>query len=182
MAEFSGSNGNGSIVARGVIAREPGEPGVVEEFTIDPPGPGEALVRILASGVCHTDLSAKNGVFGTEGFPFLLGHEGAGIVEQVGAGVTNVAPGDHVILAWRAPCGACRFCLAGQPHLCAASLNAEKRMRTMDGITLTPILGIGTFCTHTLVHSKQCIPYDPALPPEQMSLIGCGVMTGVGAA
>ena len=109
MAESSGSNGNGSIVARGVIAREPGQPGVVEEFTIDPPGPGEALVRILASGVCHTDLSAKNGVFGTEGFPFLLGHEGAGIVEQVGEGVTNVAPGDHVILAWRAPCGAVPF-------------------------------------------------------------------------
>src|SRR5215207_758663 len=182
VAEPSGSSGNGSIVARGVIAREPGEPGVVEEFTIDPPGPGEVLVRILASGVCHTDLSAKNGVFGTEAFPFLLGHEGAGVVERVGEGVTNVAPGDHVILAWRAPCGQCRFCLAGQPHLCAASLNAEKRMRTMDGVTLTPILGIGTFCTHTLVHSKQCIPYDPALPPEQMSLIGCGVMTGVGAA
>jgi S-(hydroxymethyl)mycothiol dehydrogenase len=182
VAESSASNGNGSIVARGVIARQPGEPGVVEEFTIDPPGPGEALVRILASGVCHTDLSAKNGVFGTEGFPFLLGHEGAAVVEQVGEGVTNVAPGDHVILAWRAPCGQCRFCQVGQPQLCAASLNAEKRMRTMDGITLTPILGIGTFCTHTLVHSKQCIPYDPALPPEQMSLIGCGVMTGVGAA
>jgi S-(hydroxymethyl)mycothiol dehydrogenase len=182
MREAVGAGGDGSIVARGVIAREPGKPGVVEEFTIDAPGPGEALVRILASGVCHTDLSAKNGVFGTEWFPFLLGHEGAGVVERVGEGVTNVAPGDHVILAWRAPCGACRFCLVGQPHLCAASLNAEKRMRTMDGKTLTPILGIGTFCTHTLVHSKQCVPYDPALPPEQMSLLGCGVTTGVGAA
>lgn len=182
MTTSAASESAGGIVARGVIAREPGQPGVVEEFTIDAPGPGEALVRILASGVCHTDLSAKNGVFGTEGFPFLLGHEGAGIVERVGEGVTNVAPGDHVILAWRAPCGSCRFCLVGQPHLCAASLNAEKRMRTLDGLTLTPILGIGTFCTHTLVHSKQCIPYDPALPAEQMSLIGCGVMTGVGAA
>jgi S-(hydroxymethyl)mycothiol dehydrogenase len=182
MTAAAGGEGDGSMVARGVVAREPGQPGVLEEFTIDAPGPGEALVRILASGVCHTDLSAKNGVFGTEGFPFLLGHEGAGIVERVGEGVTNVAPGDHVILAWRAPCGACRFCLVGQPHLCAASLNAEKRMRTMDGKTLTPILGIGTFCTHTLVHSKQCIPYDPALPAEQMSLLGCGVTTGVGAA
>src|SRR5918997_1429106 len=172
----------GAITARGAIAREVGKPATIEEFTIDPPGPGEALVRILASGVCHTDLSAKNGVFGTEGLPFLLGHEGAAVVEQVGEGVTNVAPGDHVILAWRAPCGQCRFCLTGQPHLCAASLNAEKRMRTMDGITLTPILGIGTFCTHTLVHSKQCVPYDASLPPEQMSLLGCGVMTGVGAA
>jgi S-(hydroxymethyl)mycothiol dehydrogenase len=170
------------IQARGVIAREPGKPGVVEDFIIDPPGAGEVLVRILASGVCHTDLSAKNGVFGTSGFPFLLGHEGAGIIEQTGEGVTNVKEGDYVILAWRAPCGSCRFCLVGQPHLCAASLNAEKRMRTTDGITLTPILGIGTFCTHTLVHSRQCVPVSASLPPEQMSLIGCGVMTGVGAA
>ena len=175
-------NDGEQVIARGAIAREPGQPATIEEFTIDPPGPGEALVRILASGVCHTDLSAKNGVFGTSGFPFLLGHEGAAVVERVGEGVTNVAPGDHVILAWRAPCGNCRFCLVGQPHLCAASLNAEKRMRTRDGELLNPILGIGTYCTHTLVHSRQCIPYDPALPPEQMSLIGCGVMTGVGAA
>ncbi len=170
------------ITARGVIARASGQPGQVEEFTIDPPGPGEALVRILASGVCHTDLSAKNGVFGTDYFPFLLGHEGSGIVERVGEGVANVKAGDYVILAWRAPCGSCRFCRVGQPHLCAASLNAERRMRTTDGILLTPILGIGTFCTHTLVHSKQCVPIGEGLPPEQMSLIGCGVMTGVGAA
>lgn len=172
----------GTITARGVIAREPGKPGQVEEFTIDPAGPGEALVRIVASGVCHTDLSAKNGVYGTEYFPFLLGHEGAGVVEEVGEGVTNVAPGDHVILAWRAPCGACRFCLRGLPNLCSASLNAEKRMRTLDGILLQPVLGIGTFCTHTLVHSHQCIPYPASLPAEQMSLLGCGVTTGVGAA
>lgn len=170
------------IRARGVIAREPNKPGVVEEFLIPSPGPGEALVRILASGVCHTDLSAKNGVFGTDYFPFLLGHEGSGIVEQVGAGVTNVQEGDYVILAWRAPCGNCRFCLVGQPHLCAASLNATQKMTTTDGKTLTPILGIGTFCTHTLVHSRQCVKIDKGLPPEQMSLIGCGVMTGVGAA
>ena len=171
-----------SITARGVIAREPNQPGVIEEFTIPAPGPGEARVRILASGVCHTDLSAKNGVFGTDYFPFLLGHEGSGIVESVGEGVSNVKEGDYVILAWRAPCGACRFCLGGRPHLCAASLNATRKMTTHDGIELTPILGIGTFCTHTLVHAKQCIPVDEALPAEQMSLIGCGVMTGIGAA
>jgi S-(hydroxymethyl)mycothiol dehydrogenase len=171
-----------TITARGVIARTPGGPGEIEEFTIDAPEAGEVLVRILASGVCHTDLSAKNGVFGTSGFPFLLGHEGSGIVEQVGAGVTNVQEGDYVIMAWRAPCGECRFCKVGKPHLCAASLNAHQGMRTMDGEVLTPILGIGTFCTHTLVHSRQCIPVKDGLPPEQMSLIGCGVMTGVGAA
>lgn len=168
--------------ARGVIAYTPGEPGVIENFLIPQAGPGEAFVKILASGVCHTDLSAKNGVFGTDYFPFLLGHEGAGIVQSVGEGVKNVAEGDYVILAWRAPCGACRFCLNGRPHLCAASLNASQKMTTMDGTVLTPILGIGTFCTHTLVHAAQCIKVSQELPPEQMSLIGCGVMTGVGAA
>jgi len=171
-----------AMIARGVISREPNQPGVIEEFHIPAPGPQEVRVRILASGVCHTDLSAKNGVFGTDYFPFLLGHEGSAIVESVGEGVTNVSEGDYVILAWRAPCGECRFCLVGKPHLCAASLNAKQKMTTHDGIDLTPILGIGTFCTHTLVHCKQCIPIAEGLPPEQMSLIGCGVMTGIGAA
>lgn len=170
------------ITARGVIARVPGKPAEVEEFTIDDPGPNEILVRILASGICHTDLGVKMGVYGSEGFPFLLGHEGAGVVEQVGPGVTNVSVGDHVILAWRAPCGECRFCQTGRPNFCAASLNAEKRMKTLDGHVLNPVLGIGTFCTHTVVHARQAIPYNPELPAPQMSLIGCGVMTGVGAA
>lgn len=168
--------------ARGAIARTPGAPVSLEEFMIDDPGPNEVLVRILASGVCHTDLGVKMGVYGTSGYPFLLGHEGAGIVEAVGPGVTRHKVGDHVILAWRAPCGECRFCLAGKPNFCSASLNAEKRMRTMQGETLNPVLGIGTFCTHTLVHAEQAVGYDPALPAPQMSLIGCGVMTGVGAA
>lgn len=171
-----------TITARGVISRTPGAPGEIEEFLVPHPGPGEALVKILASGVCHTDLSAKNGVFGTDYFPFLLGHEGSGIVQEVGEGVSNVSEGDYVILAWRAPCGNCRFCLAGRPHLCASSLNATQKMTTMDGTVLTPILGIGTFCTHTLVHARQCVQVSKDLPPEQMSLIGCGVMTGVGAA
>ncbi len=171
-----------TITARGVIARKPGAPAEVEEFTIEDPGSNEILVRILASGVCHTDLGVKSGAYGSEGFPFLLGHEGAGIVEQIGPGVENVKVGDHVILAWRAPCGNCRFCRAGKPNLCAASLNAERRMRTLDGKLLNPVLGIGTFCTHTLVHARQAVPYNAQLPAAQMSLIGCGVMTGVGAA
>jgi S-(hydroxymethyl)mycothiol dehydrogenase len=170
------------ITARGAIARTPNAPVSIEDFTIDDPGPNEVLVRIIASGVCHTDLGVKSGTYGTSGFPFLMGHEGAGIIEAVGEGVTNTKVGDHVILAWRAPCGNCRFCLRGQPNLCAASLNAEKRMRTMDGELLNPVLGIGTFCTHTLVHARQAIPIDHALPSAQMSLIGCGVMTGIGAA
>ena len=171
-----------AMTARGVIARTPSAAAEVEEFLIDDPGPDEVLVRILASGVCHTDLGVKMGTYGAEGFPFLLGHEGAGIIEKVGPGVETPQVGDHVILAWRAPCGKCRFCLRGQPNYCANSLNAEKRMRAKDGKTLNPVLGIGTFCTHTVVHAHQAIVIDKALPDPQMSLIGCGVMTGVGAA
>ncbi len=169
-----------ATTAQGVIAREAGKPAEVEEFLIDPPGPGEVLVRIEASGVCHTDLHVKQGTW--PGFPFLLGHEGAGVVEAVGPGVTRPEVGEYVVLAWRAPCGQCRFCLIGQPHLCAASLNAQPRMRTTDGITLTPVLGIGTFCTHTVVAAGQAVPVSRDVPPAQACLIGCGVMTGVGAA
>jgi len=167
---------------QGVVSRRAGEPARVEDILLDPPGPGEVLVRIQASGVCHTDLHYKLGKIGDE-FPYLLGHEGAGIVLQAGEGVTAVSEGDYVVLAWRAPCGRCRFCAAGRPHLCAASLNAEPRMRAKaDGLVLSPSLGIGTFCTHTVVSAKQAILIPPECPPEQACLIGCGVMTGVGAA
>ncbi len=170
------------ITARGAIARVPGDPVSIEEFNIGDPGPNEVLVRIIASGVCHTDLGIKSGTYGTDGFPFLLGHEGAGIIEAIGPGVDESRMGEYVILAWRAPCGECRFCKRGQPNICSASLNAERRMTTHDGLTLNPALGIGTFCTHTLVHANQAIPVSKDLPAPQMSLIGCGVMTGVGAA
>lgn len=177
------TSSTGSIVARAAVARTVSAPAMLENIVVPAPGPGEARVKILASGVCHTDLSCMNGVFGTDGFPFLLGHEGAAIVESVGEGVTNVAEGDFVILAWRAPCGECRFCLAGKPNLCSASLNATQKMTAeSDGAVLNAVLGIGTFCEYTLVHAKQCVPVSDQLPPEQMSLIGCGVMTGVGAA
>ena len=167
--------------AQGVVAREINKPARLEEILIDPPGPGEALVRILASGVCHTDLHVVRGL-APDGFPFLLGHEGAGVIEEVGPGVDEARVGEHVMLAWRAPCGHCRFCLDGQPSFCAHSLNAEPRMRTADGITLNPVLGIGTFCTHTVVAAGQAIPAPADLSPVPLSLIGCGVMTGVGAA
>ncbi len=166
----------------GVVSRAAGEPALVEDIVIDDPGPGEVLVRVQASGVCHTDLHYKLGNI-TDEFPFLLGHEGAGIVEAVGEGVTEPAVGDYVILAWRAPCGSCRFCAIGQPHLCSASLNAEPRMKAKrDNLTLNPALGIGTFCTHTVVAARQAVPVPTSCPPPQASLIGCGVMTGVGAA
>ncbi|HEV7214294.1 MAG TPA: Zn-dependent alcohol dehydrogenase [Chloroflexota bacterium] len=169
-----------AITGKGVVSRQAGQPARLEELQIGAPGPGEVLVRLRASGVCHTDLHVKSGIWG--GFPWLLGHEGAGVVEAVGEGVTTPVVGDSVILAWRAPCGNCRFCLRGQPHLCAASLNAEKRMRGADGAILNPVLGIGTFCTHTVVAARQAVPIPAELPAEQMCLIGCGVMAGVGAA
>ncbi len=171
-----------AIEGQGVVSRRAGEPALMEDIVLDPPGPGEVLVRIQASGVCHTDLHYKLGKIGEE-FPYLLGHEGAGIVEQIGEGVDTLSVGDYVVLAWRAPCGRCRFCAAGRPHLCAASLNAGPRMRTKkDGLTLSPSIGIGTFCTHTVVSARQAILISPDCPPEQACLIGCGVMTGVGAA
>jgi S-(hydroxymethyl)mycothiol dehydrogenase len=169
-----------STRGQGVIVREVGEPGRVEEIVLDDPGPGEILVRLRASGVCHTDLLLKQGR--NPNFPFLLGHEGAGIVERVGPGVTRPAIGDSVILAWRAPCGDCRFCLKGRPYQCIASLTAPGRIRDSAGGVLTPALGIGTFCTHTVVAARQVIIVPTDLPPEQLCLIGCGVMTGVGAA
>ena len=171
-----------SINGLGVISRAAGEPALLEDITIDDPGPGEVLVRIQASGVCHTDLHYKLGSIGND-FPYLLGHEGSGIVAAVGEGVADPKVGDYVVLAWRAPCGNCRFCALGQPHLCAASLNAQPRMTAQkDGALLSPALGIGTFCTHTVVAARQAVPVPVACPPEQASLLGCGVTTGVGAA
>jgi S-(hydroxymethyl)mycothiol dehydrogenase len=166
----------------GVIARVAGEPAQLEEILIEEPGAGEVLVRIQASGVCHTDLHYKLGAIGND-FPYLLGHEGAGVVAAVGEGVTEPRVGDYVVLAWRAPCGYCRFCALGQPNLCSASLNAQPRMTaSKDHARLSPALGIGTFCTHTVVAARQAVKVPDACPPEQASLLGCGVTTGVGAA
>ncbi len=171
-----------STTAQGVVSRRAGAPAELEEITVEAPGPGEVQVRIQASGVCHTDLHYKLGNVGDD-FPYLLGHEGAGIIEAVGEGVTTPAVGDYVILAWRAPCGSCRFCSIGQPHLCSASLNAGPRMfARKDGRQLSQALGIGTFCTRTVVAARQAIPVSRDCPPAQACLIGCGVMTGVGAA
>jgi S-(hydroxymethyl)mycothiol dehydrogenase len=170
-----------AITGLGVVSRRAGDPAELEEIIIDDPGPGEVLVRIQASGVCHTDLHYKQGKI-TDNFPFLLGHEGAGIVEAVGEGVTDPRVGDYVVLAWRAPCGYCRFCALGQPNLCSASLNAQPRLTTKkDHLTLNPAIGIGTFCTHTVVAARQAVPVPRECPPEQASLLGCGVTTGVGA-
>ncbi|CAM3754809.1 S-(hydroxymethyl)mycothiol dehydrogenase [Occultella aeris] len=166
---------------QGVIARAKDAPVELTTIVIPDPGAGEAVVRIQACGVCHTDLHYRNGGINDE-FPFLLGHEAAGIVEQVGPGVTEVAPGDYVILNWRAVCGQCRACLRGRPWYCFATHNATQRMTLEDGTELSPALGIGAFAEKTLVAAGQCTKVDRAAAPEAAGLLGCGVMAGIGAA
>jgi S-(hydroxymethyl)mycothiol dehydrogenase len=166
---------------RGVVARAKGEPVSVETVLVPDPGPGEAVVRVQTCGVCHTDLHYREGGINDE-FPFLLGHEAAGTVESVGEGVTNVEPGDFVILNWRAVCGDCRACRRGEPWYCFATFNAEQRMTLEDGTELSPALGIGAFVEKTLVHSGQCTKVDPSASPAAVGLLGCGVMAGIGAA
>jgi S-(hydroxymethyl)mycothiol dehydrogenase len=138
-------------------------------------------VAVQACGVCHTDLHYREGGINDD-FPFLLGHEAAGVVESVGAGVTGVAPGDFVVLNWRAVCGTCRSCRKGKPQYCFATFNATQKMTLLDGTPLAPALGIGSFADKTLVAAGQCTPVDPAASPAAVGLLGCGVMAGLGAA
>jgi S-(hydroxymethyl)mycothiol dehydrogenase len=166
---------------RGVIARGKGAPVEVTTVVVPDPGPGEAVVAISACGVCHTDLHYREGGINDE-FPFLLGHEASGIVESVGAGVTDVAPGEFVILNWRAVCGQCRACRRGRPWYCFNTHNARQPMTLTDGTTLSPALGIGAFADKTLVAAGQCTKVDPAARPAAAGLLGCGVMAGLGAA
>ncbi|MET7601485.1 S-(hydroxymethyl)mycothiol dehydrogenase [Streptomyces avermitilis] len=166
---------------RGVIAPGKDEPVRVETIVVPDPGPGEAVVQIQACGVCHTDLHYKQGGISND-FPFLLGHEASGIVESVGEGVTDVAPGDFVILNWRAVCGQCRACLRGRPWYCFNTHNAQQKMTLTDGTELSPALGIGAFAEKTLVAAGQCTKVDPAVDPAVAGLLGCGVMAGLGAA
>src|ERR1051325_5572890 len=170
-----------TISVSGVVARGKGEPVQVSEVLVPDPGPGEALVRVQACGVCHTDLHYKMGGIGND-FPYLLGHEAAGVVEAVGDGVTDVAPGDYVILNWRAVCGECRACKRGRPWYCFNTHNATQKMTLADGTPLSPALGIGAFAEKTLVHSGQCTKVDPSARAAAVGLLGCGVMAGLGAA
>jgi S-(hydroxymethyl)mycothiol dehydrogenase len=165
---------------RAVVARAKGEPVTMEVIEVPDPGPGEVLVTVQACGVCHTDLHYREGAINDD-FPFLLGHEAAGTVEEVGDGVTNVAVGDFVVLNWRAVCGQCRSCLRGRPWYCFATHNATQKM-TLGGAELSPALGIGAFAEKTLVAAGQATKVNPAAPPEVAGLIGCGVMAGLGAA
>jgi S-(hydroxymethyl)mycothiol dehydrogenase len=166
---------------RGVVARGKGAPVSLETIIVPDPGPGEALVKVQACGVCHTDLHYREGGINDD-FPFLLGHEAAGVVEAVGAGVTEVAPGDFVVLNWRAVCGQCRACLRGRPWYCFNTHNATQKMTLADGTELSPALGIGAFVEKTLVAAGQCTKVDPSASAAAVGLLGCGVMAGLGAA
>ncbi|WP_433512494.1 S-(hydroxymethyl)mycothiol dehydrogenase [Nonomuraea sp. CA-143628] len=166
---------------QGVIARGKGQEVSVETVLVPDPGPGEAVVTVKACGVCHTDLHYREGGINDD-FPFLLGHEAAGVVEAVGEGVTGVAPGDFVILNWRAVCGQCRACLRGRPWYCFNTHNAAQKMTLADGTELSPALGIGAFLGKTLVAAGQCTKVSADAPAEVAGLLGCGVMAGLGAA
>jgi S-(hydroxymethyl)mycothiol dehydrogenase len=166
---------------RGVVAREKGAPVELTTVLVPDPGRGEALVAVQACGVCHTDLHYREGGINDE-FPFLLGHEAAGIVEAVGPDVSSVAAGDFVVLNWRAVCGQCRSCRRGRPQYCFATHNATQKMTLADGTVLAPALGIGAFAERTLVAAGQCTKVDPRARPEAAGLLGCGVMAGLGAA
>src|SRR3954452_7455144 len=170
-----------SSEVRGVVSVAKGKPVEIAAIRVPDPGPGEALVRVQACGVCHTDLHYREGAINDD-FPFLLGHEAAGTVEAVGDGVTGLSPGAYVVLAWRAPCGASRPCAGGRPWYCFASGNARQPMTLLDGTPLSPALGIGAFAEKTLVAAGQAVKVDPTARPEAAGLIGCGVMAGIGAA
>src|SRR5919199_5073356 len=166
---------------RGVVALSKKAPVSVETIVVPDPGPGEVIVDVQACGVCHTDLHYREGAISND-FPFLLGHEAAGVVAAVGPDVTTVAPGDFVILNWRAVCGQCRACLRGRPWYCFNTHNATQKMTLADGTPLSPALGIGAFASKTLVAAGQCTPVDPRAPATAAGLLGCGVMAGIGAA
>ncbi|WP_420178229.1 S-(hydroxymethyl)mycothiol dehydrogenase [Paenarthrobacter sp. TA1.8] len=166
---------------KGVVVRSKGAPATLETIMVPEPGPGEALVDILTSGVCHTDLHYKLGGI-SDDFPFLLGHEATGVVSAVGPDVTDVAPGDRVVLNWRAVCGNCRACNRGQAQYCFNTHNATQKMTLEDGTELSPALGIGAFTEKTLVAAGQCTKVDPDADAAAVGLLGCGVMAGLGAA
>jgi S-(hydroxymethyl)mycothiol dehydrogenase len=169
--------------AVGAVVTAPGEIPHVESILIDPPGAGEVVVRIVASGVCHSDRWAiDHGNWGSP-FPMLLGHEGAGVVEEVGPGVTSPAPGDPALLSWAVPCGRCRGCLRRLPRTCAHAWEQPARVRRGEtGEGLVGTLSLGTLASHTVVHAAQAIPVPAGADMSRICLLGCGASTGIGAA
>jgi S-(hydroxymethyl)mycothiol dehydrogenase len=167
----------------GAVVELAGSPIRVEPIVLDDPGPGEVLVRLAASGLCHSDVWAiEHGNWGAP-WPMLLGHEGAGVVEALGEGVSSVAAGDRVVITWAVPCGRCRTCLRGAPRRCAHELEQPPRIhRSSDNDVLTGVLNCGTLATHTVVTEPQVVVMPDRLALSRACLLGCGVSTGIGAA
>lgn len=170
-----------STTVTGIISRKKGAPVEQTEIVIPDPGPNDVIVKVQATGVCHTDLAYRDGDI-EDAYPFLLGHESAGVVETIGEDVTHVEVGDYVVLNWRAVCGECRACKKGDPKYCFNTHNASKKMTLTDGTELTPALGIGSFAEKTLVHEGQCTKVNPDADPAAAGLLGCGIMAGLGSA
>lgn len=170
-----------SDTVAGVIARKKNAPVELVDVIVPSPTGHDVVVCVQACGVCHTDLTYRDGGINDQ-FPFLLGHEAAGVVEAIGKDVTHVEVGDFVVLNWRAVCGQCRACKRGRPQYCFDTFNAGQKMTLTDGTELTPALGIGAFIAKTLVHERQCTKVDPDADPAVAGLLGCGVMAGLGAA
>ena len=166
---------------KAVVSLAKDAPVEVVDIIVPDPGPGEVVVDVLTTGVCHTDLHYKLGGIGND-YPYLLGHESTAVVSQIGENVTNVKVGDRVILNWRAVCGQCRACEKGQLQYCFNTANATQKMTLEDGTELSPALGIGSFAEKTLVAAGQCTKVDEDADPAAVGLLGCGVMAGIGAA
>ena len=160
-----------------------GKDAEIVDIMIDPPGPNEVLVKLAASGVCHTDLTVKNLNGNGMAFPIVLGHEGAGYIEAIGEGVTHLEVGDPVVIAYRAPCEQCPACRRGDPRHCYMALRPQPRIkRKSDGAVCSQVLRCGTFATRTVVHAKAAIKMPDEMPLDKACLLACGVVTGVGAA
>jgi S-(hydroxymethyl)glutathione dehydrogenase/alcohol dehydrogenase len=178
------------IEMQAAVLREPGRPVEVETVRLDDPRRGEVLVRVAAAGVCHSDVHLADGALGDGRWPMVLGHEGAGVVEQVGEGVTHVQPGDHVAFCFVPACRECRFCRAGKPNLCIPAgesslrgtlLDGTSRLRLPDGTELQHALTTACFAERAVVATGGVVPLPEELPLWQGALLGCGVVTGMGA-
>jgi S-(hydroxymethyl)glutathione dehydrogenase/alcohol dehydrogenase len=168
-------------MVKALVARGAGQELSVEDIELPAPGPGEVRVRVRAAGVCHSDLSMANGTLAAP-FPLVLGHEAAGVVAEVGAGVDRVAVGDHVVLNWSPACRQCWFCSHGEPWLCeTGGTPATRRGTASDGTPLNVTLGLGALAEEVVVAEAAVIPLPAAAPLEESALLGCAVLTGVGA-
>ena len=171
---------------KAAIFHRPHEPLRIESVTVDPPQDREVLVRTAATGVCHSDLHYVDGDLPGRDHPMVMGHEGAGVVEAIGSAVTTVKPGDHVVACLSGFCGACPQCLSGHPNLCATRYvsrpsGAAPRL-SQHGAPLIAFADVGSYAEQMLLHENSLVKIDPEIPLDRAALVGCGVLTGVGAA